>query len=285
MRDMIRRELPFFCAVPAVVWHIFFAIVPVVIILLMSFRVVDDGGLLAWSLEHYVAICTQNHALILLRSLFLAAFTAITCLVMGYPVAYYLAFYAARWRIFLLLLVALPLLTNFLTLAYAWFFVLDRTGLLNRLLLFFNIIGEPLIFVYTMPAVLCVMVYCFLPFMIMPLYAALEKIDRRLLEASQDLGATPWQTFLRVTLPLSLSGIKTGLLLVFIPAFGEFVIPIVVGGSRYLYVGSTIMHYLMHPASERIGGAFTVVSGMLLGTSIVIGASYINALYRSMKKG
>lgn len=282
MRDEIRKELSFLVAIPAVLWHIIFAIVPVIIIVVMSFLVFHETGLISWSLDYYRAICTHNHALILFRSLCLATGTAIASLLIGYPVAYFLAMHASRWRIFLLLLIALPLLTNFLTLAYAWFFVLDRNGLLNKLLLSFGIVQEPLIFVYTTPAVLCVMVYCFLPFMIMPLYGVLEKIDKRLLEASQDLGATAWQTFMRVTFPLSFSGVKTGLLLVFIPAFGEFVVPLVMGGSRYLYVGSTITHYVMHPASERLGGAFTVLSGIVLALAIVIGTFTLKWLYRSM---
>jgi spermidine/putrescine transport system permease protein len=108
----------------------------------------------------------------------------------------------------------------------------------------------------------------------------LQKVDRRFLEASQDLGATRWQTFVRITIPLSLSGIKTGLLLVFIPAFGEFIIPMMIGGSRYMYVGSTITHYLLHAQSQHIGAAFTVVSGLLLLTTIIIGGICARIMYR-----
>lgn len=285
MRDQIRREFPFFVAIPAVLWHLIFALVPLLLIIIMSFRVSDDIGMVHWSLDHYRVVFNSDHAVILLRSLVLAGITACMCLFIGYPVAYFLALYAERWRSVLLFFLTLPFWTNFLTLAYSWFFVLERKGLLNKILLFLGIINEPIIFVYNRVAVGCVMVYCFLPFMIIPLYATLQKLDKRLLEASQDLGATRWQTFLRVTVPLSVSGIKTGLLLVFIPAFGEFVIPIIMGGSRYLYVGSTITHYLVHTHSERVGAAFTVLSGLVLGVAILVGGIYLKAVYRTLRRG
>jgi spermidine/putrescine transport system permease protein len=115
----------------------------------------------------------------------------------------------------------------------------------------------------------------------MPIYAVLQKLDHRLLEASQDLGATRWQTFLRITLPLSMNGIQTGLLLVFIPAFGEFVIPMIMGGSRYMYVGSTITHYLLHAHSEQIGAAFTIISGLTLCSAIIVGGIYLHTAYHA----
>ena len=261
MHEQIRKEFPFFVAVPALVWQCIFALVPLILIIVTSFRVVGFDGGVQWALDNYATIFTHAHAIIILRSLLLASATALLCLLIGYPVAYFLAFDARRWRSVLLFFLTLPFWTNFLTLAYAWFFVLEKNGILNRVLIFFNILNDPIVFAYNRVAVVVVMVYCFLPFMIMPLYTTLEKLDKRLLEASEDLGATTWQTFMRITLPLSISGIKTGLLLVFIPAFGEFVIPIVMGGSQYLYVGSTISHYMLHAQSEGAAAAFTVLSG------------------------
>jgi spermidine/putrescine transport system permease protein len=285
MHEQFRKELPFFCAVPAIVWQLLFALVPLVLIVLTSFRVIDLDGSMQWALDNYGTICTQAHAIILMRSLLLASATAALCLCIGYPVAYFLAVHVQRWRSPLLFLLTLPFWTNFLTLAYAWFFVLEKNGILNRLLLFLNILNDPIVFAYNRGAVIVVMVYCFLPFMILPLYTALEKIDKRLLEASEDLGATTWQTFMRITVPLSLSGIKTGLLLVFIPAFGEFVIPIVMGGSQYLYVGSTISHYLLHAQSEGAGAAFTVVSMLVLGMALFVGMLYLKSLYHTARRG
>lgn len=285
MQEQIRKEFSFFVAIPALVWQVLFVLVPIALISITSFRVMDLDGVLHWALDNYATVCTHEHAIILLRSLLLAGATATLCLLIGYPVAYFLAIHAQRWRFVLLFLLTLPFWTNFLTLAYAWFFVLEKNGFLNRVLLFLHIINDPIVFAYNRVAVVVVMVYCFLPFMIIPLYTALDKIDKRLLEASEDLGATAWQTFIRITVPLSISGIKTGLLLVFIPAFGEFVIPIVMGGSQYLYVGSTISHYLLHAHSEGVGAAFTVMSSMVLGLSIFVSMLYLKSLYRTMRRG
>ena len=285
MQEQIRKEFPFFVAVPALLWQIIFALVPLILIGITSFRVLDVNGIAHWALDNYQVIFTHAHAIILLRSLLLASATALLCLAIGYPVSYFIAVHAQRWRFVLLFLLTLPFWTNFLTLAYAWFFVLEKNGLLNKILIFCHILSDPVIFAYNRIAVVTVMVYCFLPFIIIPLYTALEKIDKRLLEASEDLGATAWQTFMRITVPLSVSGIKTGLLLVFIPAFGELVIPIVMGGSQYLYVGSTISHYLLHMHSEGIGAAFTAVSSVVLGMALFVGMLYLKSLYRTVKRG
>jgi spermidine/putrescine transport system permease protein len=284
MLESLRKEFPFFAAVPALLWQCIFALVPLIVILVTSFRVVGLDESVRWAFDNYLTLCTHAHAIIILRSLLLASATALLCLVIGYPVAYFLALYAKRWRSVLLFFLTLPFWTNFLTLAYAWFFVLEKNGLLNRILIFLHILNEPIVFAYNRIAVVVVMVYCFLPFMIMPLYTALEKLDKRLLEASEDLGATTWQTFLRITLPLSISGIKTGLLLVFIPAFGEFVIPLVMGGSHYLYVGSTISYYMLHAQSEGTGAAFTVVSGVVLVAALVVGMLYLKSVYHTVRR-
>ena len=222
--------------------------------------------------------------MIIMRSLILATVTAIICLLIGYPVAYFLALYAGRWRTTLLFLLTLPFWTNFLTQAYAWFFILEKQGVVNSMLMRLHIISEPLMLVYNRFAVLCVMVYCFLPFMILPIYSVLQKLDWRLLEASQDLGASRWQTFMRITLPLSHSGIRTGLMLVFIPACGEFVIPMIMGGSRYMYVGSAITHYVLNARNEQMGAAFTVVSALALFTVLGCVGLYIRILQRTVQK-
>lgn len=284
MFDSLRKEFPFFVAVPALLWQCIFALVPLIVIVVTSFRVTEFDGTVQWAFDNYATICTHAHAIIILRSLLLASATAFLCLTIGYPVAYFLALHAKRWRSVLLFFLTLPFWTNFLTLSYAWFFVLEKNGMLNKILLFLHIINEPIVFAYNRIAVVVVMVYCFLPFMIMPLYITLEKLDKRLLEASEDLGATAWQTFMRITLPLSISGIKTGLILVFIPAFGEFVIPLIMGGSHYLYVGSTISHYMLHAQSEGAGAAFTVMSGIVLMTAVVVGMLYLKSVYHTVRR-
>jgi spermidine/putrescine transport system permease protein len=277
---MIKREMPFFLALPALMWQFLFVCVPLALTVYTSLhRVSSETPWYIVTLDHYAAIFTLPHFLIIGNSLLLALLTVSLCLFIGYPVAYFLALYAGRWRTILLFLLTLPFWTNFLTQAYAWFFILDKQGLINRLLLYIGLISKPWLLTYNWFAVICVMVYCFLPFMIVPIYSVLQKFDWRLLEASQDLGATRWQTFIRITIPLSKVGIQTGCLLVFIPACGEFIIPMIMGGSRYMYIGSTITHYILTARNEHLGAAFTVLSGIALLSSIALGHLYLRVIH------
>lgn len=156
---------------------------------------------------------------------------------------------------------------------YSWFFVLEHNGLLNTILLKLGIIQQPLHLLNNTFAIYLVMVYCYLPFMIMPLYSALEKIDRRVFEAAADLGATQWQTFIRVTVPLSMAGIRTGFFLVFVPSFGELVVPILLGGGKQLFVGPLITQYFLSARNPALGAAFTCISCIML--LIAVGLLYL----------
>jgi ABC-type spermidine/putrescine transport system permease subunit I len=191
-------------------------------------------------------------------------------LLAAYPVAYYLALRAKRWKNFLLFFLTLPFWTNFLILIYAWFFLLERNGIINQLFLKLHLISEPLRLANSMVALFIVMVYCYLPFMIMPLYTILGKIDTRLFDASADLGATRWQTFSRITVPLSFSGIRTGALLVLIPVFGEFAIPALIGGQKYMLAGSMIRYYFFVVRDNARGSAFTVLCALSLTTTVIV---------------
>ena len=146
-----------------------------------------------------------------------------------------------------------------------------------------GIISEPIQFSYTFGAVLLLMVYCYLPFMIMPIYTVLEKLNLQLLEASMDLGATRTQTFLRVTLPLSLSGVRTGVALVFVPAFGEFVIPSLVGGGKFATAGSMITYYFLTEHNIAYGAAFTVLTGMMLILSIILLNYFLRTIHHNQR--
>lgn len=176
----------------------------------------------------------------LLSSLRIAAVSTLLCLLLGYPMAYGIARAQGRRRTILLMLVVLPFWTSFLIRVYAWTGILRTNGLLNGALLWLGVIDRPLALLNTDFAVLLGIVYSYLPFMILPLYAALERLDRTLLEAAADLGCRPWQAFLRVTLPLSLPGVLAGSMLVFIPAVGEFVIPELLGGPDTLMIGKVL---------------------------------------------
>jgi putrescine transport system permease protein len=175
-----------------------------------------------------------------LRSIKIAPISTALCLLIGYPMAYAIARARAPWRNIMLLLIILPFWTSFLLRIYAWMLMLGKHGLINNLLMGSGLINQPLQFMYTNTAVYIGIVYTYVPFMILPLYATLEKMDLNLNDAAEDLGARPWRAFIDITLPLSVPGIIAGSLLVFIPALGEFVIPTLLGGLDSLMIGRTL---------------------------------------------
>ncbi|MBK7729056.1 MAG: ABC transporter permease subunit [Gammaproteobacteria bacterium] len=201
-----------------------------------------DGALtLGATLDNYRALFQDElYLLSYVGSLRIAFFSTLACLLIGYPMAYAIAQARGAWRNILLLLVILPFWTSFLLRVYAWMGMLGTHGAINSLLLSLGLIERPLVLMYTDFAVYIGIVYTYLPFMILPLYAVLEKLDIELREAAEDLGGRPLAVFRDVTLPLSLPGIMAGSLLVFIPALGEFVIPSLLGGLDTLMIGRTL---------------------------------------------
>lgn len=264
LKTAFKQELPFFLYQPAVIWQMLFFYVPILFIIFISFKQIGATFFSGFTLDNYAQFFSSGFVLILVRSLSLGFFTSFFCLLIGYPVAYYIARKAGTWKNLMLFFLILPFWTNMLVQVYAWFAVLEHQGFLNLLLLKIGLISEPLTLLNNRFAVYMVMVYYYLPFMILPIYAVLEKLDGSLIEASRDLGATQKQTFMRVILPLSMSGMMTGFFLVFVPAFGEFVIPGLMGGNKFMYVGSLISYYYLVARSEPLGAAFTVVSCVVL---------------------
>lgn len=260
--SIFQREYPFFLSAPALIWLLLFFYIPLFFIIGMSFISSTNGYFI--NFEYFSSLLKPVYALIIKRSLVLALVTSVICLVIAYPVAYFIALRARKIKNMLLFLLILPFATNLLVHVYAWFFVLERSGLINNFLLKLGIINQALPLLNTPFAVYLVMVYCYLPFMILPIYSILEKFDVRLIEASLDLGASRLTTFIKVILPLSLPGISTGFFLVFIPSFGEFVIPGLMGGAKYFFVGSLISHYFLIMRDLNTGAAFTFVSNTVL---------------------
>ena len=205
-----------------------------------------------------------------LTSVGIAAVSTFIALLIGYPMAYAIARSSAAWRPLLLTLVILPFWTSFLIRVYAWIGILKPEGLLNGVLLWLGLIDAPLNIYLTPTAVYIGIVYSYLPFMIMPLYASLEKLDESLLEAAADLGARPWTTFWRVTVPLSLPGVIAGCFLVFIPAVGEFVIPELLGGSSLQMIGRTLWSEFFQNRDWPIASAVAVLLLLILVVPIVI---------------
>lgn len=275
LKTAFKQELPFFLYQPAIIWQVLFFYVPIVFIVFISFKHIGATFFSGFTLDNYAQFFSSGFFLILARSTALSFFTAVSCLLIGYPVAYYIARKAGRRKNLMLFFLILPFWTNMLVQVYAWFAVLEHQGFLNLLLLKIGLIAEPLTLLNNRFAVYMVMIYYYLPFMILPIYAVLEKLDKAFIEASRDLGATQTQTFMRVILPLSMSGVMTGFFLVFVPAFGEFVIPGLMGGNKLMYVGSLISYYYLVARNEPLGAAFTIVSCVVL----IIAALLIYAVF------
>ncbi|SDZ79296.1 ABC transporter permease subunit [Rubrimonas cliftonensis] len=205
-----------------------------------------------------------------LSSLRIAATATLITLLVGYPIAYAMARAPQGWRPALLMLVILPFWTSFLIRVYAWIGILKRDGLLNLALESMGLISQPLVIHNTEIAVYIGIVYSYLPFMILPLYSALEKQDLSLLEAAADLGCKPWEAFARITLPLSLAGVAAGCFLVFIPAMGEFVIPELLGGARTQMIGRTLWNEFFLNRDWPLASAVAVVLLIVLVLPIMI---------------
>jgi putrescine transport system permease protein len=205
-----------------------------------------------------------------LKSLEVAAVSTLLLLLIGYPIAYGIARAPARLRSILVMLVVLPFWTSFLIRVYAWINILQRDGLLNDALIALGIVREPVVWLATDTAIFIGMVYSYLPFMVLPLYATLEKMDDTLLEAAADLGCPRWKAFWSVTLPLSLPGVGAGALLCFIPILGEFVIPDLLGGSESLMIGQTLWTEFFSTRDWPVASAIAVVLLILLVVPIAV---------------
>jgi putrescine transport system permease protein len=199
----------------------------------------------------------------------IAAVATFITLLIAYPLAYGMARAPREWQPTLMMLVILPFWTSFLIRVYAWIGILKKEGLLNLMLMNLGLISEPLTIMNTTTAVYIGIVYSYLPFMVLPLYASLEKIDGRLLEAAEDLGSPPWRAFWQVTFPLSIPGIVAGCFLVFIPAVGEFVIPDLLGGSDTLMIGKTLWNEFFNNRDWPVSSAVAVVLLLVLIIPIV----------------
>lgn len=278
-RRFFEKELPFIFVCPALLWQVLFLYVPLFILFLHSvFKYIPDIGW-RFTLEHYKYILQPFSLKILSASFLLAIQTSLLCLLIAYPLAYFLTFKVERFRTFFLVLVILPSWTSWIVQIYAWFFLLKKDGIISLVLSKIGILAGPAHLLNNHLAILIGMVYCYMPFMVLPIYAVLEKVDRRLLEASSDLGATRWMTIRKVVFPLSISGVIAGLFLVFIPAFGEFAIPEFLGGSKHLFWGNVIVSKFLDYRDWQSGSAATY-SGLLFPALIIICMYFIIKMVR-----
>jgi spermidine/putrescine transport system permease protein len=246
---------------PALFYLAIFLLLPLVLVILLSWMTRGPYGDVVYRLnvENYLRLFDPIYLRILGYSLWTAGATTLATILLGYPLAYYIASVPARQRSMLLFLILVPFWTNFIIRIYAWIMILRTEGLLNQFLLNLKIIQLPLDILYSPTAVLIGMVYEFLPFMVLPLYTSLEKIERSQLEAAADLGAPPRRAFLRVTLPLSLPGMVAGSILVLIPAMGMFVVPDLMGGAKTILVGNLIRNQFLVARDWPFGAAASLV--------------------------
>ncbi|WP_147822371.1 spermidine/putrescine ABC transporter permease PotB [Salidesulfovibrio onnuriiensis] len=250
----------------AAFWLAIFALAPNLLVLAASFLTRDEASLIApvLSLDGYGAIFDPVFLGVLGKSIYLAAGSTLLCLLAAYPFAYTLARMKTRFRPLLLMLVMIPFWTNSLIRTYALVFILKSKGLLSTALLWLGLIDKPVSFMYTETAVFIGMTYTLLPFMILPIFSSVEKLDNRLLEAAGDLGASKYKTFRHVTLPLTMPGIIAGCMMVFLPALGMFYIPDLLGGGKNLLVGNFIKNQFLVSRNWPAGAAASVVLTMLM---------------------
>jgi spermidine/putrescine transport system permease protein len=244
---------------PTSAWYLFLLVVPLVILLVFSFgaRAPEGGYAPAFQLDNYLDLPTRATAFI--NTLWMAGGGTLLCLLVGYPLAYYLATRAGSKRTLLLVLVIVPFWTSFLIRTYAWMTILGNTGIPAVL----ESLGfGHVVLINTPPSVLIGIVYNYLPLMVFPLYVSLERLDKRLLEASKDLGAGRLATFRQVTLPLSAAGLLSGAILVFIPIMGEYVIPALLGGGKVFFVGNALVDLFLQSRNWPLGSAAAI--GLIL---------------------
>jgi spermidine/putrescine transport system permease protein len=256
-------------SLPAYIYLVLLFVVPLVLVFVYSFATRDSTGLTVledWNLESYKRLFTEIVFEIFARSLVLAVVTTVICLLFSYPFAYYIATRSPRVRNLLLIFVMIPFWSNFLVRTYAWRVILGSEGPISQISLALG--GEPIRLLFTTTAVLIGLVYGFLPFMVLPLYAALERMDWRLVEAARDLYADGWTSFRKVTLPLSMPGVVAGSILVFIPSLGAYVTPAILGGAKTTLLGDYIVSQFLAARNWPFGSAlsFAVMFVMLLAT-------------------
>ncbi|MFN2121024.1 MAG: ABC transporter permease [Anaerolineales bacterium] len=246
---------------PANVYLFVFMVLPLILVVVLSFLSRGTYGEVEFTFNasNYARLFDPIYGKIMVFSLGVGLGTTVITILIGYPLAYYIARSPVRQRSVLLFLILVPFWTNFVIRTYAWIMILRGGGFLDSILQSLHVASEPLGLMYTPTAVMIGMVYEFLPFMILPLYTSLEKIDNSLLEAAADLGAPPWRVFLRVTLPLSVPGMIAGTILVFIPAMGMFVIPDLMGGAKTILIGNVIRNQFLTARDWPFGAAASMI--------------------------
>ncbi len=261
----MKRNNGSYLAYPYVIWSAIFIIVPLLLILFFGFTRLESGQYI-FSLENFERLFSPVYAKVFGRSIGLALASTIICLILGYPAAYIISKSKLSHRNNLILLLILPMWMNFLLRTYAWAAILGKNGILNTIITSIGL--GPIDILYTNYAVLLGMVYNFLPFMILPIYTVLSKMDQDLINAASDLGANKYQIFTKVVFPLSLPGVASGITMVFMPAVSTFVISKLLGGGQFMLLGNLIEQQFMSVGDRNFGSAVSILMMVIILISI-----------------
>ncbi|WP_198158419.1 spermidine/putrescine ABC transporter permease PotB [Enterovibrio coralii] len=252
-------------------WLLLFVFIPNSMIIITSFLTRDDANLIemTFTLSNYAKLMDPLYAKVVWHSFYMAAIATLLCLMIGYPFAYFIARMPQKWRPIMLFMVIVPFWTNSLIRTYGLKIFLGTRGLLNEGLLTLGLIDKPLRIMYTEYAVMIGLVYILLPFMILPLYSSIEKLDNSYLEAAKDLGASKLQAFIKVILPLTMPGIIAGCLLVLLPALGMFYVSDLLGGAKNLLIGNVIKSQILNVRDWPFGSAASISLTVLMGLMLL----------------
>lgn len=254
---------------PYVVWIAIGIVIPMLLIVLYAFTKHGNSVMaFQFTVDNFVKFFDPVFIKVLMKSFEVAVITTLLCILIGYPIAYIIANAPAKLQTLLMLLITMPMWINMLVRTYSWISILSDKGLINSFLI--NIGLQPIKMMYTDFAVILGMVYNFLPFMILSIYTALAKMDRAIINASYDLGANRKQTFLRVVFPLSLSGVISGITLVFLPAVSTFVIPKFLGGGQYMLIGNLIENQFITVGEWNFGSAISMIMAVIIMFSMYL---------------
>lgn len=254
---------------PYVVWIAIGIVIPMLLIVLYAFTKHGNSVMaFQFTIDNFVKFFDPVFIKVLMKSFEVAVITTLLCILIGYPIAYIIANAPSKLQTLLMLLITMPMWINMLVRTYSWISILSDKGLINSFLIYIGL--QPIKMMYTDFAVILGMVYNFLPFMILSIYTALAKMDRAIINASYDLGANRKQTFLRVVFPLSLSGVISGITLVFLPAVSTFVIPKFLGGGQYMLIGNLIENQFITVGEWNFGSAISMIMAVIIMFSMYL---------------
>jgi spermidine/putrescine transport system permease protein len=283
-KRILVRETPFLLFSPALIWQVVFLYLPIFILFIYSFcsfSSIDNS--FVFTFEYYRKALTYAYFKIILNSFVMALGTAGLCLIISFPVAYFLSLKVSSWfRSILIFSLILPSWTSLIVQIYSWFFLLDKNSFLSYIIYKIGITNQPMHLLNNYYSMLIGMVFIYLPFMILPIYSVMERMDESILEASADLGASRFETLKRIIWPMSRPGIYVGFLLVFVSAFGEFAVPILLGGSKYAFWGNLIVDKFLVFHDWKTGASLAII-GMLFPIVIYVFSLFTFKLIWMMK--